>query len=59
MCIEERCSLLGNCVDVVDVDDFFVFRLRARKQETSTSEGNRRASTVNESNYNKRTLRIT
>ena len=41
MCIEERCSLLGNCVDVVDVDDFFVFKLRARKQVPAKVRGGR------------------
>ena len=41
---------------VVDVDVDCLF---TASTQTSTSEGNRRASTVNESNYNKRTLRIT
>ena len=42
-------------------EDFFVFAAvqPTASTQTSTSEGNRRASTVNESNYNKRTLRIT
>ena len=32
MCREKRCSLLGKLLMVVDVDEFFVFKLRARKQ---------------------------
>ena len=55
MCREKRCSLLGKLLMVVDVDEFFVFILRA--QQSNTSKGNKRASTVNESNYNKRILR--
>ena len=58
LCVEKKDVVcLAIVVDVVDVDDFFVFILRAHKQVPAKVTGGHQ--TVNESNYNKRTLRIT